>query len=231
MLPDISILLVIFFFAILVILVVTNYLKRTPLPFEALTLSGVFASLVIGFIVVYAIQKYDAFSANTNLYIRRTIQLAAIACKYAPEVIPLLVEYTINFACRRLSLLIVDIQRILDAKITDPIEKNFANNLINQISIANSIQADGSDIIPNGIWYAVFLVTIIISIFIIRDIRLTQLSVLAILVTIWIPLTVIYYIYITRDEASNKQLYALVDSLKKNPCPKLEKIFFNPRDC
>ena len=78
------------------IIIFTNY-RYNLKPNNYIGHSTIFASLVIGFIFLYGMQKYDKMDANVPVVQRNIIFLQNVALQYNPSSICLLIQYVVNF--------------------------------------------------------------------------------------------------------------------------------------
>src|SRR3990167_7816380 len=81
---DLSFFLPIFLFLLYLILINVKITNKIDIPIEIFTVGAAFSGLIIGFIIIYAMQRYDFYINNKNTFIR-ILQLLHI--QYPAELI------------------------------------------------------------------------------------------------------------------------------------------------
>jgi hypothetical protein len=202
-------------FFILIILF-TNW-RYQLLPNEFIGNGTVFASLVIGFIFLYAMQKYDNMDLNVPILVRNVGYLERIALKYDPSLVCYLIRYTeafLNFDNSGFDL--VEFECELLPLIEEECEKI---RVIESLSLLAGIfhqRVSKSNLIVNELWYLVFICCILLTIIFPMDSSFVKdLDSIIIIVLIWLPIVVVYYLYDKEINNLDGTLMKLIDRLKK----------------
>lgn len=206
--PEFPIFWIFIIIIILVILSVTNFIRTYPFPDMRIVPAAIFASVLVSFILIFSIGKYDDFIDNTNLFTRRVEELAKVSKNRYPQIIPLLHQYVEDFACRRKNTLLFEIEKSLTGN-------NLLFSLIRDIDESNGRQQDRVDFIPNIIWYGLFFITIILSLIVVANGNISPLISLATLAVIWLPILIIYYLYVNRFNILYDKINRLNTKLKR----------------
>lgn len=159
--------------------------------------STVFASLVIGFIFLYAMQKYDTMDLNVPVVYRNLIYLKAIAEKYNPKLIDKLIQYAegfLDFDKNDFSIQTFewDILPLID----DPNLVISVHESVNKLSEIYDQRVSGANLIAEPIWYLVFICALLLTLIFPLDTTFEKpMDSVLVIVLIWLPLVTIYAIY------------------------------------
>jgi len=165
---------------------------------EVFSIGAVFTGLIIGFIIVFAMQKFDLHSNNRNQFRQLILRLA----RQKPQMKEALIAYTKAYLHKE------------DGDALVPwLEDPSVNRTIYQLEDLSRVHVAGNDDIPNSIWYTVLISVIIISIIVVVDARMTDLMSLGAIVLIWLPIVVIYNLYIQRNVETEKIISQLLKTL------------------
>lgn len=192
------------FLVIPMLFIIYNFLnkhKYSNLPLEVFSIGALFAGLIIGFIIVFAMQKFDIHSSNRNLFTQKILRLQRLE----PTMRDALVDYT---------------KAYLEYKDSDVLlpwltsSNPIVVRTIQELDDLTSGHINSFDSIPNIIWYTVLISIIIITILVVIDGRIPNLMSLGAIILIWLPVIVIYYIYISRDTDTDRIIRELLEKLK-----------------
>ena len=159
----------------------------------------VFASLVIGFVLLYAMQKYDKMDANIPVVERNIIYLTDKALLYDPSLVCYLSEYLsnfLNFQNDRFPL--VTFEAKLLPHISDDLEIFRIREAVTTLEDISYQRITKSNLIPNLIWYLVYITAFFLTIIFPMDSHFEkELDSIIVLILIWLPVLVIYYLYVS----------------------------------
>jgi len=95
------------------------------------------------------------------------------------------------------------------------------------LELINDQRITKTNLIPNLIWYVVFISAILLSIILPFDVNINEkFDSIILIALIWIPIVSVYYIYITELERIVDSINELIEELKKDlkkegiSCPK-----------
>lgn len=170
--------------------------KHEHFAIEVYSIGTVFAGLIIGFILVFAMQKYDLHISNRKRFVTALIHLQRLTDGSSRSLLRKYIE----------AYLEKEDSTSLETLATTPRTTELVS-LLEELATARFNQADD---IPNSIWYTVYISIFIISILVVIDIRISKILGVATLILIWLPLIVVYYLYQSRE---NETLAYLRDKL------------------
>lgn len=228
--PQIPLWGVILFPLMFIFLIIFTDIRYNFHPDSHISNSTVFASIVVGFILLYSMQKFDNIDLNVPSVSRSLIYLKMIALKYSPESICYLIDYSkgfINKNDRDYSLSCFE--RIVVPLIDNEAEKN---RVVETITILDQIYYDrvsGTNIIAEPIWYLVFLTAIILTIIFPMNEKLSKMNAILVLLIIWMPVTFIYTIYLSENQVLVDIIKDTIIELKQ--CSKDIDYYCDSLDC
>jgi hypothetical protein len=206
------IILPIFFIAV----VLFTDIKYTLRPKNYIGHSTVIASLVIGFIFLYTMQKFDLMDLNVPIVTRNLVYLKSVAEKYDPSLVKYLVSYSegfLDFDMGNYSMYIFE-QKLLD-KITD---KNLKVSVIESCKILKDVydqRISGTNLIAQPIWYLVIIVCILLTlIFPLDDCFQQKADSVIVILLIWLPVVTMYALYLSEVNSLINSIKAVILVLK-----------------
>lgn len=211
--PEIPLWGVIIFPFIFIFLIVFTDIRYNFEPDKHISNVTTFASLVVGFILLYAMQKYDRIDLNVPTVSRSIIYLKKIALKYKPKSVCYLIDYVKGFIdvdTRDYSLQCFE--RIVVPLIHNKAERRRVEQTITVLEDIYFQRISETNVIAEPIWYLVFITGILLSIIFPMNEQLTKVDAVLILLIIWIPITFIYTIYLSEKESL---LIIMEDTLKE----------------
>jgi len=180
-----------------IFLILFTNIRYQMIPSEYISHVAVFASLVVGFIFLYSMQKFDQMNANVPVVERNIIGLSRLADKYNPSLNCYLIEYILNFLTftndkfpittfeMKIVPLISNQEEIFRLKESVTTLEEIENQRISRVNL-----------IPEPIWYVVLVSVIILTIIFCLDTTLERKTdAILSIILIWFPIFVIYFMY------------------------------------
>ena len=174
-----------------------------------------FAAIVVGFILLYAMQKYDNIDLNVPSASRGLLYLKKIANKYEPKSICYLIDYVngfINIDTNDYSLLCFE--RIVVPLIDNEAEKDRVKETVTILNDIYFNRVSQTNVIAEPIWYLVFLSAILLTIIFPMNEKLKRMDSILVLLLIWLPITIIYAIYLSENQALLNIMEETLNDLK-----------------
>lgn len=177
---------------------------------------AVFSSLVVGFIFLYGMQKYDRMDANVPVVERNIIYLCQISLKYKPDTLCYLAHYIVDFLeFNNDEFPIIQYEMEVLPLITDETEQFRSREAVTILELINNERITRSNLIPNAIWYIVLVsITILSIIFPLDSSFCNPMDSSLVLILIWFPIFVIYYLYDSELDVLETTMTNLLDDLK-----------------
>jgi len=175
------------------------------------------ASLVIGFIFLYAMQKYDLMDLNVPIVVRNLTYLSGIANKYDPSLVCYLEKYAkgfLNFEENNFSIYIFE--KKLLKHITDPNLIKSVHESVKKLEDIYNQRISGTNLIAEPIWYLVFIIALLLTLIFPMDVTFHNRSDSVIVIAlIWLPITTIYALYLTELSNLDKAINDVIKTLKR----------------
>lgn len=208
---------------IFVFIIVFTEFRYNLRPDNYIGHSTTLASLVIGFIFLYTMQKYDLMDLNVPIVVRSLTYLKSVALQYNQ---PQLVCYLISYA-----------QSFLDFNGGDFSIFMFENKLAPHITDEETLLAvreeskkleeifnqriSGTNLIAQPIWYLVFIIALLLTlIFPLDNYFQKKVDAVVVLVLIWLPITTMYALYTIELQSLDTKINGVIDYLKQGiKCP------------
>jgi len=177
--------------------------------------STVFASLVIGFIFLYGMQKYDKMDANVPVVERNIIFLQEIAVKYDPSLTCLLIQYLVNF----LNFTNDEFPILTFEKEVLPLIDNeeATFRVRESVSLLETISYERitkANLISPVIWILVFIISLLLTVIFPMDSEFEKpIDSLIVIILIWLPIAVIYYLYRSELNTLDNTMRNLIQKL------------------
>ncbi len=182
---------------IFVFLILFTNVRYQMIPNRYIGHVTIFASLVIGFIFLYSMQKYDKMNANIPVVERNIIYLSGKADKYNPQLNCFLIEYIndfLNFRNDRFS--IINFEKKLIPLVSSEEEIFRIREAVTILEDILYQRITGANLIPEPIWYIVFISIFILTIIFCLDTTLERsIDAIISIILIWFPIFVIYFMY------------------------------------
>ena len=176
----------------------------------------VFASLVIGFILLYTMQKFDTMDLNVPTVSRSIIYLKKIALKYEPKAVCYLIKYCQGFLdIDDRNYALECFERMVVPKIDTEVEKERVFKTVSRLNNIYFQRVSLTNTIAEPIWYLVFLSTLILTIIFPMNNRIPRMDALLVLLLIWFPVVFIYALYISELDALVNIIEETIEELKK----------------
>jgi len=161
-----------------------------------------FASLVVGFILLYAMQKFDNIDLNVPTVSRALLYLKKVALKYNPKLICYLIDYTKGFLCLESSIYPLHcFEREILPLISSEAEKARVVTTITTLETIYNQRISLTNTIAEPIWYLVFITGVILTIMFPMDHTLRRIDSILVLLLIWLPIVFIYALYLSELDA------------------------------
>jgi hypothetical protein len=175
-----------------------------------------FASLVVGFILFYAMQKFDNIDLNVPTVARSILYLKKVALKYDANLVCYLIGYVKGFIC-------IDINnyslKCFEKSLLPMIEDNSERERVrDNVSILEDKYYDRvseTNIIAQPIWYLVFLSGIILSIILPMNSNINKINSILVLLLLWLPIGFIYSLYLTELQSLKDIMNDTLTELEK----------------
>ena len=217
-LPDLPVYLFVVVPLIFIFISVFTNIRYEFTPMHYIGHSTIFASLVVGFIFLYAMQKYDAMDANVPVVVRNIVFLSDFALEYNPSLICYLVQYLedfLTFTNNKFPILVFE-EAILESLGDDEDTIFRVREAVTQLEIISHEKITGTNLIAPAIWYLVFIVSLLLTIIFPMDTNFRRAadSIIAILL-IWLPIFAIYYLYTEELKRLEKEICEILDVLKE----------------
>lgn len=214
-LPRIPLFVFILTFLIFVYLILCTNIRHTLVNFH-ISNSVVFVGVVVGFILLYAMQKYEKVDEN-SLQVSRHIQyLALLALKYDPSLIEYLIQYTEDFSNNKNSYAILCFERKIVPMIKLDVEKNRVEHIVTILDDIFDERVSETNTIPELIWYIVFITGTILTILFPLDTKFeNKMDSLMVVILLWLPIIAIYYLYLTQIDSIDQTVNSTTETLKK----------------
>ena len=178
--------------------------------------STIFGSLIIGFIFLYAMQKYDKIDANVPVVARNIIFLEEMALKYDPSLICYLIEYSENFlSFTREEFPILKFERKIIPLVDDPTVAARITESVTILELISHERITKTNLIVNPIWYTVFIMLFLLTVIFPMDSNFGKpLDSIIVIILIWLPIVVIYYLYQSELYNIENTMEDLIDELE-----------------
>ena len=211
------------FFILIILFTDIKYKLR---PNSYIGHSTTIASLVIGFIFLYAMQKFDLMDLNVPIITRNLVYLKTVAEKYDPSLVKYLVSYAegfLDFDMGNYSIYIFE-QKLLD-KIEDENLKVGVVEATAALKDAYDQRVSGTNLIAQPIWYLVIIICILLTvIFPLDDCFKQKSDSIIVILLIWLPVTTIYTLYLSELNSLKNSIQDVILILKSNRFCKLSNI-------
>lgn len=221
--PQIPLPLIVFIPIAFIIIVLFTNIRYALRPDDYIGNSTVFASLVIGFIFLYAMQKYDLMDLNVETVSRNLIYLASVTELYDPSLICYLIKFAegfLTFDTHDFSLLKFE-EKLLPL-INDEVTSFRVRESITILEQIYNQRISQVNLIAEPLWYLTFVTAILLTIIFPLDISFTKRTdSVIVIILIWLPIVTIYYLYISELESLTETISSTID--------KLEKLYKKPR--
>lgn len=162
------------------------------LPHEAISVAAVFSALIIGFIVASAMGRYDTFVTTQGLFNQKIAGLIELV----PEHTALLQQVQQAYDQRQGPEKFHQLTQVLLQQYTN---NNYIHQTLAKLEELINVRATSVDALSPLLWFAVFVPMVVMSIFLVLDARLNQVLTLLVLLIIWLPVLIVYYLYSHRE--------------------------------
>lgn len=175
-----------------------------------------FASLVVGFILFYAMQKFDNIDLNVPTVARSILYLKKVALKYDPKLVCYLISYVKGFVCIDINnYSLTCFEKLLLPIIEDDAERARVRDNISILEDKYYDRVSETNIIAQPIWYLVFLSGILLSIILPMNSNINGINALLVLLLLWLPIGFIYSLYLTELQALQDIMKSTLTELEK----------------
>tara|TARA_R110002153_G_scaffold101998_2_gene238329 strand:+ start:1017 stop:1712 length:696 start_codon:yes stop_codon:yes gene_type:complete len=199
------------------ILLFTN-IKYNLAPNDYFPSISAFPTLVIGFIFLYAMQKYDKMDANVPVVERNIIYLEEIALKTDPSLLCFLDQYVENFLTfTNDEFPILKFEKELLPQIEDETEAFRIREAVTTLELISHQRITKTNLIPDAIWYLVLMSAMLLTVIFPMDKEFKNaIDPILIIILIWLPLITLYYLYVEELKRLDATLNKLKIDLRKN---------------
>lgn len=176
-----------------------------------------FAGLSIGFVFLYALQKFDKMDGNVPVVERNIIYLTELAQKYDPSLICYLLQYSVDFLnFTNDTFPIIIFEKKLIPLLSSQEEIFRVREAVTILEMISNERITGTNLIAEPIWYLVFTSVFILTIIFPLDTSFNNPmdSILAIIL-LWFPLFIIYFLYNSEIDRLNRTMETLIENLQK----------------
>ena len=159
--------------------------------------SAIFASLVVGFIFLYSMQKFDRMDANVPVVERNIIFLTEIALKYDPSTICFLIEYLDNFLnFENDKFPILRFENAITPTVDDETVQFRVREAVTILELISHERITRTNLIREEIWYTVYIIAFLLTVIFPLDSNFAKpLDSIIVIVLIWFPIITVYYLY------------------------------------
>jgi len=214
-LPQIPLPFVIAIPLLFIFLVIFTDIRYQLSPKEYMSHGTTVSALAIGFVFLYALQKYDQMDANYPIVVKNIVFLTDVALKYDSKLICYLVQYLkdfLNFDNTGYPLFQFE-QKIL-TYITDPNLIYRIHASVDTLAEAAYQRISGTNLIAAPVWYLVFLAATILTIIFPMDEKLTsRVDSVLLIFLIWLPVITMYTLYTAALGYLDTAITSLIDDL------------------
>lgn len=166
--------------------------RYQALPNEAISVGAVFSALIIGFIVATAMARYDSFTSNWGLFQQKLLSLQDLVPEVATEIQRVKLDYVKRNGTQSFR------------RLTRTLLQRYPNNdyifqTLGALETLLNARFTNADALSPLLWFAVFIPMIVMSVFLVIDKRLNQVLTLLVLLIIWLPVLIVYYLYTHRE--------------------------------
>lgn len=215
-LPQIPFLGVVIFPIICIYLIIFTDIRYNFKPELHISDGTTFASLVVGFILLYAMQKFDTIDLNVPTVSRAILYLKKVALKYNPKLICYLIKYCKGFLCLEIDNYALHcFEREILPLIPSEAEKARVVTTVTTLETIYNQRISLTNTIAEPIWYLVFISGIILTIIFPMDYTLRKIDAILVLLLIWLPITFIYSLYLSELDALESIIEDTIVSLKE----------------
>ena len=186
-------------------------------PPEHITNGTTVAALSIGFVFLYALQKYDKLGANFPVVLRNIIFLTDLALEYDPSLICYLTQYLEDFSdFNNTGYPIITFEEKLLPNIDDENLIFRIRGSVTTLERLSDQRITGENLISAPIWYTVFLSSTLLTLFLAMDIKLSdKTDSILLIVLIWFPVLTIYVLYLSILAELDTAIKDLIANLNK----------------
>lgn len=215
-LPDIPLNVFLIVPIIFILLIYFTNIRYHLKPNTYIDTIAVFASLVVGFIFLYGMQKYDQMDANVPVVERNIISLTQVALKYKPDTICYLQKYIedfLNFTNDQFPIIQYEFEIL--PEISDENERFRVREAVTILENINNQRISRTNLIANPIWYVVFVSILILTIIFPLDESFdNEMDSVLVIILLWFPVYVIYYLYNLELSRLKRTMENLLSDLK-----------------
>lgn len=187
---------ILFIFVVLYTFIAKYYnLKSKNIPPEMFIAIVSFSAVFIGFILVYAMSRYDVNQNSYKDFISKIVFLQSIYPSYSVEINEFLQSYMKRIPYDSLGLE-KNLFSISNGK--DIITETRVSQTFTVLNALFTIRMENRDNIPSSIWLVLFFVLIMASFLMISDGNIPLFASIIVLLVIWMPSLVVYHLYNTR---------------------------------
>lgn len=178
--------------------------------------SVVFVGVVVGFILLYAMQKYEKVDENSLLVSRHLEYLALVALKYDPSLISYLIQYSEEFISNENSYAILCFEKAIVPQIKSDVERKRVRHIVSILDDIFDQRVSKTNTIPELIWYIVFIISVILTVLFPLDSKFdSRIDELLVVILLWLPIVVIYYLYLSEIAQIENVINCSTKLLKK----------------
>jgi hypothetical protein len=214
--PEIPLWGVILFPFVFIYLIIFTDIRYDFEPDLRISDSTTFASLVVGFILFYAMQKFDNIDLNVPTVSRAILYLKKIALKYDANLVCYLISYVKGFINLKIdNYSLKCFEKLLLPLIDNEAERERVRASVTTLDNVYYDRVSETNIIAQPIWYLVFLSGILLSIILPMNTAISKVNAVLVILLIWLPITFIYSLYLSELQALTDIMNNTLDELEK----------------
>jgi len=175
-------------------------INTDKIPPELFVAATAFSSVFIGFILIYAMQRYDSNQNNYESFLRDIYSLR----KISPSNIKNIDNFLNYYEKYQPDFDVIELEESILSDIKNDIKYKRVDSIINSSINLYNIRISRKDSIPMIVWGILFLILILVSLLMITDKRIPLIVSCLILIVIWSPSLVVYYFYTMRGNKPKK---------------------------
>jgi len=198
--------------------------------------STTFASLVIGFIFLYGMQKYDKMDGNVPVVERNIVYLQEMALKYDPSLLCLLIQYVVNFLdFTNDEFPILEFEKKILPLISNEEEYYRVRESVTILELISHQRISGENLIADPIWFLIYIVALLLTLIFPMDKEFkSKTDSIIVIVLIWFPIITIYFLYMSELDKLQNTMDKLIKELSINADRKgiqCEYEYYNDASC
>jgi len=186
-------------------------------PSAYISHSVTIAALAVGFVFLYALQKYDTMDGNFPVVIANIIYLTDIALEHEPSTICFLIQYLwdyLNYDNTGYPILMFE--REIAPFINEPPVIERTKDAVTNLEQLYYQRISRENLIPAPVWYIVFFIASLLTIIFALDNNIeSKIDAVIIIILIWFPVIVIYIMYLSIIQDLDQAIMSTIFTLEE----------------